>query len=165
VTLCLWCFQTVRIREIRIRKQILRVLINHISFISYNWSYCLCRALGRQHIISVFFILLCFFSPSDKNGALGSVQVSCNVLLSSSSLLLLLLLSSSLYARKNLIACQQHVFVLLVPNCWLVYNKLLSSYNKIDEANRLATRFTNTCLSDVEILGSGATCKCLCMLK
>ena len=39
----------------------------------------------------------------------------------------------------NLTACQQDVFALLVPSCRQVWNKLLSSCNKVDEANRFAT--------------------------
>ena len=34
-------------------------------------------------------------------------------------------------------ACQQDVFALLVPSCLLVWNKSLSSCNKVDEANKL----------------------------
>jgi hypothetical protein len=47
------------------------------------------------------------------------------------------------YTRKNLTACQEYVFALLVPCCWQVWNKLLSSCNKVDEANRLATSCSN----------------------
>jgi hypothetical protein len=48
----------------------------------------------------------------------------------------------------NLTACQQDVFALLVPSCWQVWNKLLSScwrdqQDKVDEANRLATSFSD----------------------
>ena len=35
------------------------------------------------------------------------------------------------------------LFALLVPSCWQVWNKLLSSCNKVDEANRLATSCSN----------------------
>ena len=42
-----------------------------------------------------------------------------------------------------LAACQQDVFALLVPSCQQVWNKLLSSCIKVDEANRLATSCSN----------------------
>jgi hypothetical protein len=51
------------------------------------------------------------------------------------------------YTRKNLTACQQDVFALLVPNCGQVWNKLLSSCNKVDEANRLATSCPTSLIS------------------
>jgi hypothetical protein len=44
---------------------------------------------------------------------------------------------------KNLTACQHDVFALLVSSCWQVWNKLLSSCNKVREANRLATSCSN----------------------
>ena len=45
--------------------------------------------------------------------------------------------------RKNFTACHLGVFALLVPSCWQVWNKLLSSCNEVDEANRVATSFSN----------------------
>jgi hypothetical protein len=47
------------------------------------------------------------------------------------------------YTRDYLTTCQQDVFALLVPSCWQVWNKLLSSCDKVDEANRLATSCSN----------------------
>jgi hypothetical protein len=44
------------------------------------------------------------------------------------------------YTRKNLPACQQDVFALLVPSCWQVWNKLLSSCNKVEEANSCSNK-------------------------
>jgi hypothetical protein len=38
---------------------------------------------------------------------------------------------------------QQDVFALLVPSCWQVWNRLLSSCNKVNEASRLATSCSN----------------------
>jgi hypothetical protein len=52
------------------------------------------------------------------------------------------------WLSKNLTACQQDVFALLVPSCWQVWNKLfISSCNKVDEANRLATSCSNKSIS------------------
>ena len=47
------------------------------------------------------------------------------------------------YTRINLTAYRQDVFALLVPSCWQVWNKLSSSCNKVNEANRLATSCSN----------------------
>jgi hypothetical protein len=45
---------------------------------------------------------------------------------------------------KNVPACQQGLFALLVPSCWQVWCKLLSSCNMVNEANRLATSCCHT---------------------
>ncbi len=47
---------------------------------------------------------------------------------------------------KNL-SLSTSVFAPLVPSCWQVWNKLLSSCNKVGEANRLATSCSNSLIS------------------
>ena len=49
--------------------------------------------------------------------------------------------------RKHLTACQQDVCGLLVPSCCEVWNKLLSSCNKVNEANSLANKLFQQVIS------------------
>jgi hypothetical protein len=45
--------------------------------------------------------------------------------------------------RRQMIRLHPYVFAQLVPSYWQVWNKLLSTCNKVDEANRLATSCSN----------------------
>ena len=67
------------------------------------------------------------------------------------TLLQLVTLSQRVYTRKNLASCsesankpptsrQQVVFAMLVPSCQQVWNKLLTTCNKLDDIIRLVAR-------------------------
>ena len=65
-----------------------------------------------------------------------------------------------IHTRKNLTSCNnllssryQDVFALLVPSCWQVWNKLLSTCDKVDDGNRLATSlFQQVCSNKFDIV-------------